>query len=161
MLALVWATFALAGPALSGNFQLAEDPASLQATHAAAVDAAVASMAWLMRPIARPFLKNSVKNCARMQLDLTGEVFRLQCDAQPPLVRPIGPARTELVGDDGETYGVGLEVTDAWVQLTFTGERGGQKSRFEPQADGSVLLRKEIFSGHLPEPIVWTVRYRP
>ena len=158
MLIALWATVALAEPELTGTWRLAEDPAALAQTHAKAIDDAVASLPWIMRPMARPFLKNSVNNCAALGLTFDAERFALTCDDRPPLDRVRGPAKTEFVGIDGDSYTLELDVTDASAQLTFTGERGGQRSHFRRDGD-ALVLRKEIFSQHLPQPIVWEVSY--
>jgi hypothetical protein len=46
------------------------------------------------------------------------------------------------------------------VQLSFSGEDGGQRTRYAV-ADGKLLLTKEIVSSYFEEPIRWTVTYLP
>ena len=158
MVLALWVSVALAEPELSGDWRLAEEPAALAQTHAEAVDRAVASLPWLVRPMARPFLKNSVQNCQRLQLVLDEAHLGLTCDERPPLKCSRGSEVTAVEGVDGSSYAVALEVTASAARLIFTGERGGQKSHFRREGD-ALLLRKEIFSQHLPDPIVWEVRY--
>ena len=155
-----WAAAALAAPTIDGTWALADDKAALAATHEQAIEAGAQNVAWLFRAVAKPMLRGSVNNCDRLKLGLQGGQFLLQCDDKPPVEHTVGAGTSSYVGKDGDTYTVDLTVGDDWVELTFTGERGGQRSRFTVESDGRILQRKELFSSHLTEPIVWEARYR-
>jgi hypothetical protein len=155
------ATAAVAGePLLSGSFRLAEPPDQVTEKHTGAIERAVSSLPWAFRPFARPRLEGAVNNCAKVELDLASERFRARCDAEPAFEMPRG-AEHAITGDDGKRYDVDLTVTDTQATLQFEGEEGGQRTTYAPQPDGSLLLTKELFSPHLPEPVRWTVLYRP
>jgi hypothetical protein len=155
---MLWTAVAAAEPDLSGTWVLAEEPTTLARTHAVAVDDAVASLGWVMRPLARPLLRNSVNNCDQLTIALSPDQFTLACDDRPPLNRARGAESTTQIGLDGDTYALTLDVTETTLQLTFDGERGGQKSHFRREGD-HLILQKQIFSTHLPEPIRWEVKY--
>lgn len=147
-------------PAIGGRWVLVDDPQALKARQAAAVDEAVASLNFALRPIARHFLTHAVKNCGEMALRLDDSVFGLRCDAQSELRRTRTGPTPNIVGVDGEPYAFGLFVNEQRVLVDFSGEKGGERSTFRITEGGLLKLSKEIYSEQLPAPIRWAVTYR-
>lgn len=146
-------------PAISGDYALALDAAGLAAVHERAVNDALKALPWAFRPIARGRLESAVRTCGGLRLDLGEALFSVQCDGQPRFEHPRDRRSGRFTADDGKTYDVSFAVDPGEVRLGFSGQEGGQRSTYLPQADGSLVLRKELFSEHLSQPVSWSVRY--
>ncbi len=146
-----------AAPPISGGWRLAEASDALQVKHEQAVQTGLSRLPRAMRPLAKPQLAKTVRNCAKVELALEGEHFRARCDDEKPFEHAVGVG--QITGKDGKPYEVTVTVSDATVTLRFSGEQGGQQTTYAPQPDGSLLLTKEVFSPWLESPFSWTVRY--
>lgn len=156
-------SLASAAPSLTGSYALAEDPTTLAATHAAAVDRGAQQLPWAMRGFARPKLASTVGNCGKLDLVFDDEALRVVCDNDPGLRVPRATSDTDVTikGRDGEPVKVRLTATEAMVKLSFFASEGGQHTEYTRHTDGSLQVTKEIFSKWLPDPIRWSVRYAP
>ena len=85
MLILLAALTSLAQPAVSGSWVIDEADEVVQARHTKALDEAMASLPWAFRPIAKPFLKGTVRSCDALTLDLEATSFHAKCDDRPPI----------------------------------------------------------------------------
>ena len=150
---------ASAQPALTATWVLDEASDVVEARHASALDDAMASLPWAFRPIAKPFLKGTVRSCAQVELSLQDTAFHVKCDDRRPLDLDLSAAVADFIGDDGGACKLKTTQTDDAVQVSFYCERGGQHDWYKRTADGLEITR-EVFSPQLPTPIRWTVRYR-
>ena len=155
-----WLLFsvALAAPPVTGTWTLAEAPDALAHKHAAALELGLSRLPWAMRPLAKGQLTKTIRNCAQVELSVEGGTFRARCGAGKPFGRAFG-ATAPFTGDDGKPYEITLTESDTAVVLRFSGEQGGQQTTYTQQADGSLLITKEIFSPWLEAPFSWAVRY--
>ncbi|HHO53136.1 MAG TPA: hypothetical protein ENK18_20235 [Deltaproteobacteria bacterium] len=154
--------FSLAASAspLSGIYHLDEPLERLTRAHQRAVEAGVAQLPRAVRPFARPRLQGAVGNCAQVELQLSEARFTSRCDRGALFQQARAERSRDVTGEDGKPYAVTLEVVAEAVTVSFSGKEGGQRFIYLPQPDGTLLLKQEIFSPWLAEPISWTARYR-
>lgn len=145
---------------LSGIYRLDESSEHIADKHRTAVEAGIVQLPRAFRPFARPRLQGAVSNCDQVVLQLDASSFESRCDRKDPFRQARAESSRRVTGDDGKPYEVTLEVVAEQVTVSFSGEEGGQRFTYVPQADGSLLLKQEIFSSWLDTPISWTARYR-
>jgi len=149
-------------PALAtGRFVLAEPAAVYNPRLDAAVEEAIASLNFLIRPLAglrlRPAVYETV--CPDLRLTLDAQVFTVQCaDGQPETRHLDGRDWTHM--DDGDLYRVRIVREGRSIAVSSTGERGGQANTYAFTPDGCLSLQGSIFSESLPAPLRWTLPYR-
>ena len=155
-----FATEARAEPNLDGHYRIIGDPSTLAAQREGGIDNAIASLPWLLRGIARPFLESAVHDCFTVDLHLDNEAFSVNCNHDGALIR----SRTiplEVTGNDGRQYSIGLKVGPADVLVSWDGSQGGQRSWYKLLSNGTLQVRREIYSDKLPESITWVSTYEP
>ena len=155
---LLLSTIALSAE-IDGSWVLDETPAEVEARHAEALDKGLASLTWAFRPIAKPFLKGSVRSCTNIDLDVEGTAFRAKCDDRPPLKLDLSEPNADFIGEDGGKCTVKTSSVEDGLQVSFHCERGGQHNWYR-KTDSGLEITRELFSPQLPTPIRWTVRYR-
>ncbi|MFH1466382.1 MAG: hypothetical protein ABIO70_18505 [Pseudomonadota bacterium] len=149
-------------PALAtGRFLLAETPAEYGPRLDAAVDEAIASLNFLIRPLAglrlRPAVDATV--CPDLRLTLVGEVFTVQCAGGEVELRYLD-GRDQSYLDGSDPYRIRVTREGRSIAVVHTGERGGQAKRYTFTEDGALRLEGTIFSSSLPAPLRWTLPYR-
>lgn len=152
---------ALAGdPPVSGRWTIAETPAAVEATQAAALQRALDHLPFAFRPFARGRLETAVVNCHTVNVNLDASSFAAHCEGERSVTRPRAEPEGEWVDGDGQHYRVELSVDERAAALKFTGDEGGQRIEYRVDPDGSLVVTKEIFSRFLSAPVPWSVRYR-
>ena len=151
-------TTASAAPSQSGRFERAQPTAQVDQICAAAVEDAVGSLAWLIRPIARPRLKAVATACPAYRFDIQGDQFEVQCDGKPAFAWTVGKAGT-WTSDDGEVMTVHLDREGEALVLDFAGQDGGKSFTYEWDTEGALRVTQRVRSDHLPAPMTWTLAY--
>ncbi|MEQ1503739.1 MAG: hypothetical protein ABMB14_15980 [Myxococcota bacterium] len=149
---------AIDGPAIDGRYVLAEPIEVVEARRVEAVERSVAALPGWIRPFARPLVDRAAHGCARWALSLDPVEVHVACDADGALIAYRGGERV-VDGPDGRRYTIGVEVTDEDVVVSWTGAAGSLRTTYHPDALGLDVTR-EVSSARLPEPVVWTARYR-
>lgn len=160
MLSLLVASALAADPALTGTWVPDASAEALQSLHAQALDKGLENLPWALRPVARPFLKGTVRSCARLDLSLESTAFRAKCDDRPGLEIDLSGDPVPTTGEDGGACEIRPAQVDSGVKISFHCERGGQHNTYVRDGDG-LLVTREVFSPQLAAPITWTVRYKP
>lgn len=165
---MVLALFALAAavaapadtvsPAADGTWRFADAPAAYDARTSAAIDAAVASMNFALRPIARRMLAEKVEPCQRYVFTPSPERFTYQCDDYPPVEAPWSGSGV-YIDKEGGRVPFSVTSTSSSVSISFKGESGNQQTTFR-FADGAMTVDKVITSDKLPDPLTWGTAYR-
>jgi hypothetical protein len=145
----------------NGRFLLAEAPPAYQPRLDTAVERAIASLHFAIRPLARHRLRPAVYEtvCADLSLHLTEELFAVQCAGDEPETRHFD-GRDSTFTDGGDPYRVTFAFEGRSLTVTYAGPRGGQSNTYEFDAAGALRLHGSIFSSSLPEPLRWTLPYR-
>lgn len=147
---------AIAAPVV---YERVPDEATTQALLDKAVEDAAAQFSWAFRGIARNKLKSVAHACATYTIDADGP-FSWQCEDHPAIVREDG-TDAPWTSPKGKTFGLSVDKQgEDWITVFKEGD-GGQRNRFRFNPDGTLEVTKTVFSSQLPEPMVWTVRYRP
>jgi hypothetical protein len=146
----------------SGHFVLVEPHAVYEPRLDAAVEQGMASLPFIVKPLARLRLKPAVYEtvCPELSLQLDGERLYLSCGGeQAPFHRRLDGSDGPIM-DDGDAYQVVINLQEHSVGLRFAGDKGGQANRYDFEADGGMVLHATIFSPYLPDDLSWTLRYR-
>ena len=156
MLALL--STALAGPhLLSGSYAVA-DPAHLDATQSAAIEAVVRQYPWAFRGLARPRVRNHVWNCGTLELTV-GTELTVRCDDKPPSRFPIQSGIQSWVDPDGNPYEIEVQLTELSCSVWFRSAHGTMTWTWTHAPNG-LQLGTEITSRYLPGPVQWSADYR-
>jgi len=124
-----------------------------------AVDEAVSHMTWAFRPFARYRLRKTARQCPWYDLELTEELFTLHCGDDGAWVSRLDNDGGPLI-DEGEAFEVIMEVREPAVTMTVQDHRGGQRTTWTLEGADDLTVDVHIFSDrHLPEPLVWSLRY--
>lgn len=126
----------------------------------AAIEAVVAKMNFIKRPIARSRLKKTNPSYARIAIATTDGVLEVQFDDRKP-IRMRGDGRpTEWTREDGEVFNVSAKEQDRTLVQIFEAEDGVRTNTFELGTDGrELLLHVRISSPQLPQPVEYTLTY--
>ncbi len=152
---------ALAG-ALDGRYTRSSPLEDVRAAQQRSIDAALADLPGMLRPIADRVLAPALNVCGAYELgsapQLTPPQFTVRCDQNTPIALPTdGVVRTVLVGD--EPRPVSARWDGPAAVLTITSDDGARTTRYEPLPDGGLRVRVSVTSSHLASPISWTVDY--
>jgi hypothetical protein len=125
-----------------------------------AIEAAVADMNFLTRPIARSRLKKTNSMAKRIVISRQGETISVRFDERKPAEMPADGSVVKWTGEDGEQFDVFARVEDARLVQTFKAEDGQRVNSFSPEDAQRLTLEVQIMSPRLPKPLTYTVRYR-
>jgi hypothetical protein len=156
LLGLLWVPASASTP--DGEWELV--PAE-SADIPAAIEAAVAKMNFVKRPIARSRLKKTNPAYRKIVLSRTADHIAVKFDAGKPVQMPADGTAAKWTRDDGETFDVSGSWQDARVTQQFVAEDGKRSNVFRLSADGSKLtLDVELTSDQLAAPVRYTLAYR-
>ena len=144
-------------PALDGSYVLVSQGG---AEINRAIDAAVRSMSFVIRPVARGRLRRTNVPYQRLRLDVTPEEITTVADGGKPVVTPSSGRMVKWVREDGEE----LNVSTAWrgesLLQTFRADDGQRENHYTLGADGRTLtLGVTVTSPRLPAPVQYTLTY--
>ena len=143
-------------PALRGVF-VSEAPA--EAKIDAAIEAAVAKMNFIKRPIARGRLKKTNPAYARVELAGTVEDFSVKFDDRKPVQAPLTGKPVSWARDDGEKFEVMARQEGSQIVQTFKSPDGQRVNRFSLGADGKLTMDVTVSSEQLPVPVHYDMTF--
>ncbi len=125
-----------------------------------AIDAAVAKMSFVTRPIARGRLRKANVAHKRVALARTEQEISVTFDAYTPVRMPADGRTAKWTRDDGETF----DVTASWsgdsLVQTFKGEDGQRTNTFRVGPDAAALtVQVEVTSPRLPAPVRYSLTF--
>jgi hypothetical protein len=147
----------LAAQAPVGTWALANAP-----DIPAVIEAATASMNFVVRPIARARLRKTNSAYARINIQRTGTEFVIQYDDRQPQHMPIDGQPVSWKREDGETFLVSAhEEKDSLVQA-YRAEDGERTNIFRMDPVSKALtLQVTVRSPKLPGPVSYAMTYQP
>jgi hypothetical protein len=145
------------------------DDASLQGTYIneqqsaqtieAAIEATVAKMNFIKRPIARSRLKKTNEAHRRVEIGIGPGEISVAFDGHKPVQMPADGSTIRWTREDGETF----EVNAAWdgsrLVQTFKAEDGTRANAFSVGADGRLNMQVTLTSPQLDQPLVYTLTF--
>jgi len=147
-----------AAQSLQGVYVNATQPAD---TIDQAIDAAVAKMNFIKRPIARGRLARTNPLYGRIEISQDAAEIRVRFDDGNPVVMPLDGASTQWTRGDGEVFDVSANLQESQLIQTFKAGDGQRVNHFSLEPDGSTLtLQVTLSSPQLPEPVKYTLTYR-
>lgn len=161
----------LLGLALLAPAGLRAQPAPLQGTYAfvaaesddvgRAIQRATAEMNFVTRPIARGRLRRTNVPYGTITLAQTTSQVTVTSDERAPIVTPADGTPIRWTREDGEVFDVHTRWLDGSLEQTFAAEDGQRINLFSLSPDGRTLtMRVTVTSPRLPEPMVYSLRYR-
>ena len=120
------------------------------------VDAVVAELSFLLRPIARPRLKKECAPWMTLRIQHDGSLVTVHSD-DGTFTSAIG-ATVRLTGDDG-VVNVRRELKDGVLTDKIWTKKGSRTNAYYPRKD-AVVVESTIAAPQLPTPIVFRYTYR-
>ena len=135
------------------NRQASDDVAS-------AINATVARMNFITRPIARGRLRSTNQPYQRVVINYSPTQVSLAFDQRAPIVTPGNGTPTAWRREDGETLQVSTEWENGRLEQTFRAEDGTRENDFTLSEDGATLtMHVTITSPRLPQPLRYKLVY--
>jgi hypothetical protein len=125
-----------------------------------AIEAAVADMNFLTRPVARSRLKKTNSMAHRISITRQAETITVRFDERKPAVMPTDGSAVKWTNEDGEQYDVFARAEDARLVQTFKAEDGQRVNSFAAEDAQRLTLQVQVTSPRLPKPLTYTVRYK-
>lgn len=127
---------------------------------AAAIQATVADMNFIKRPIARGRLTKLNPAYRKVAIAITGAGVDVKLDDRTPIHMPPGGAAAPWTREDGEKFMVSAQVTKDQLIQTFKNEDGERTNVFRLSPDGkSMVLTATVKSPQLPKPLTYTISF--
>jgi hypothetical protein len=127
----------------------------------AAIDAAVAKMNFVTRPIARGRLTKTNQPYQKLEIAFTPSQVTVITDSRAPIVTPANGSPIKWTREDGEKFDVSTTWSDGKLVETFKAEDGQRVNTFSLSPDGNVLsMHVTVTSPKLSAPLTYTLRYR-
>jgi len=142
--------------ALQGTFVNEQQSA---ATIETAIEAAVAKMNFIKRPIARSRLKKTNEAHRRVQIDIGGDQISVAFDGRKPVQMPADGSTIRWTREDGETFDVNAAWDGNRLVQTFRAEDGTRANAFSASADGRLTMQVTLTSPQLDQPLVYTLTF--
>ena len=120
------------------------------------VDAVVAELNFVLRPIARPRLKKECAPWKQFRIQHDGSLVTVHSD-DGTFTSAIG-ATVRLTGDDG-VVNVRRELKDGVLTEKIWTKKGSRTNAYYPRKD-AVVVESTIAAPQLPTPIVFRYTYR-
>jgi hypothetical protein len=143
-------------PSLQGTFRNEQQSAKTIET---AIEAAVAKMNFIKRPIARSRLKKTNEAHRRVEIRIGSDQTSVAFDGRKPVQMPADGSTIRWTREDGETF----DVNAAWhgdrLVQTFKAEDGTRANAFSVGADGRLSMLVILTSPQLDQPLVYTLTF--
>lgn len=143
---------------LSGTYQAVSDRGN---DIAEAIDKAVAKMNFIKRPIARGRLSRTNFAYKEIRIELGATEAEITYDTQAPIRMTLGGEPIKWKRADGEVFDVSANLDNGALVQTYKAEDGVRVNSFSKDANGTLQLAVEVSSPQLPEPVKYTLLYRP
>jgi hypothetical protein len=125
-----------------------------------AIEAGVAKMNFIKRPIARSRLKKTNPLYQRIEIRQDGARISVRYDEGKPIVMPLDGSAVQWTRDDGEIFDVSARAGATQLQQTFKADDGQRVNEFSLAPDGALTLQVTLTSPQLPAPVTYTLSYR-
>jgi hypothetical protein len=125
-----------------------------------AIEAAIADMNFITRPVARSRLKKTNTLAHRITITRQAETITVRFDERKPAEMPADGRVAKWTGEDGEQFDVFARADDARLVQTFKAEDGKRVNSFTPEDAQRLTLEVQVTSPRLPKPLTYTVRYQ-
>lgn len=143
-------------PALQGTFVNEQQSAMTIET---AIEATVAKMNFIKRPIARSRLKKTNEAHRRVQITIGSGEIGVAFDGHKPVQMPADGSTIRWTREDGETFDVNAGWDGDRLVQTFKAEDGTRANAFSVMADGHLTLQVTLTSPQLGQPLVYTLTF--
>jgi hypothetical protein len=125
-----------------------------------AIEAAIADMNFITRPVARSRLKKTNTLAHRITITRQAETITVRFDERKPAEMPADGRAVKWTGEDGEQFDVFARADDARLVQTFKAEDGQRVNSFTPEDAQRLTLEVQVTSPRLPKPLTYTVVYK-
>lgn len=142
---------------LAGTYLLASD-ATIEINRA--INEAVRSMNFIIRPIARSRLRRANVPYDSLTITHTPDEVTTLADDERPVVTPASGEPVKWVRDERETLDVTTRWLDGTLEQTFTAGDGQRVNRYTPGPDGTMMLDVTVTSPRLPRPVSYQLLYK-
>lgn len=143
---------------LSGTYKSVSDRSN---DIAQAIDKAVERMNFIKRPIARGRLARTNFAYKEIRIELGATEAEITYDTQAPIRMPLSGEAIKWKRADGEVFDVSAKLEGGTLKQTYQAEDGMRVNSFTKDANGTLLLNVEVSSPQLPQPVKYTLEYRP
>ena len=143
--------------ALSGAWRLTTPAEQIRAQQEAALATALASLSYLLQPIADRLIRPTFFFCTTYQITASGDAFSSSCDGRPPIALSVGGSTP--VTYDGQPFTASLSGDDREARLSLGGGNGTRTTRYRPGGPG-LQVEVTISSDRLTVPLRWAMEYR-
>ena len=143
-------------PSLQGTFLNEQQSAKTIET---AIEAAVAKMNFIKRPIARSRLKKTNEAHRRLEIGIGRSEINVAFDGHKPVQMPADGSTIRWTREDGETFDVNAAWDGDRLVQTFKAEDGTRANAFSVSADGRLTLQVTLTSPQLDQPLVYTLTF--
>ena len=127
---------------------------------AAAIDAAVAKMNFITRPVARSRLKKTNAPHRRVAIETGVQEITVAFDANAPVRMPADGRTAKWTRADGEVFDVSAQWAGDRLVQTFKAEDGQRTNTFVLGPDGRALsVQVEVTSPQLPAPVRYELAF--
>jgi len=125
-----------------------------------AIEAAIADMNFLTRPVARSRLKKTNTLARHITITRQGETISVRFDERKPAEMPADGSVVKWTGEDGEQFDVFARAETGRLVQTFKAEDGQRVNTFIAEDAQRLQLQVQVTSPRLPKPLTYSVRYR-
>ena len=126
-----------------------------------AIERAVEKMNFIKRPIARGRLSRTNFAYKEIRIDVGASEAEITYDTQAPIRMPLSGEQIKWKRADGEVFEVSAKLADGKLSQTYRAEDGVRVNSFSRDEHGTLHLDVEVSSPQLPEPVKYTLLYRP
>lgn len=143
-------------PSLQGTFLNEQQSAKTIET---AIEAAVAKMNFIKRPIARSRLKKTNEAHRRVEIGIGRGEISVAFDGRKPVQMPADGSTIRWTREDGETFDVNAAWDGDRLVQTFKAEDGTRANAFSVGTDGRLNMLVTLTSPQLDQPLVYTLTF--
>jgi hypothetical protein len=143
---------------LSGKYKYAPEQSG---DISQAIEQAIEKMNFIKRPIARGRLSRTNFAYQQVRIEIGASEAEVTYDTQAPIRMPLDGQAIKWKRADGETFDVSAKLEGARLVQTYKAEDGTRVNSFAKDAAGSLQLQVEVSSPQLPQPLKYTLMYRP
>lgn len=143
-------------PSVQGTFLNEHQSAETIET---AIEATVAKMNFIKRPIARSRLKKTNEAHRRVEIGIGRSEISVAFDGRKPVQMPADGSTIRWTRDDGETFDVNAAWDGDRLVQTFKAKDGTRANAFRVGADGRLNMEVTLTSPQLDQPLVYTLTF--
>ncbi|HEY5761413.1 MAG TPA: hypothetical protein VIU34_36580 [Steroidobacter sp.] len=126
-----------------------------------AIEQAIEKMNFIKRPIARGRLSRTNFPYQQVRIEIDASEAEVTYDTQAPIRMPLDGQPIKWKRADGEIFDVSARLEGGKLVQTYKAEDGMRVNSFARDASGSLHLEVEVSSPQLPQPVKYTLAYRP